>query len=138
MTKPGAHIKRILIVDDEPAIRLLCQRVLAGEEFDVDTASNGREAKSMISKREYDVCLIDIKMPLMNGRELYEFLRKMYPGIVSRVIFTTGSAIGEDTERFLQSSGRPVLRKPFTPEELKDRNLHRLYNYPAVDRPLNF
>lgn len=50
MTKPGTYIKRILVVDDEPVIRQLCQRVLTGEGFDVDTAVNGRAAQSKISK----------------------------------------------------------------------------------------
>ncbi len=118
MMSPGDRGKRILIVDDEPVIRELCQRVLTEERFEVDMASDGREALSMISEQEYDLCLFDIKMPLMNGKELYESLRKTYFRVTSRVIFTTGSAIGQETERFLQSCGRPVLRKPFTTEEL--------------------
>ncbi|MFC1928363.1 response regulator [Chloroflexota bacterium] len=119
MIRSSASKKRILIVDDEPAIRELCQRVLTEEGFEVDTADNGRIALTMISKREYDSYFIDIKMPLMNGKELYESLEISYPRSIGRAVFTTGSAIGQETERFLQSSGRPVLRKPFTIEELK-------------------
>ena len=119
MTKLGTHRKRILVVDDEPSIRKLCQRVLTEEGFEVDTAPNGRAAQSMISKQDYDLYLIDIKMPLMDGKELYDSLQKTGPRITSRIVFTTGSAIGQETERFLESSGRPVLTKPFTTEELK-------------------
>ena len=119
MIKPGTHRKRILIVDDEPAIRKLCQRVLTEEGFEVDTASDGRIALAMISEREYGLYLIDIKMPLMDGKGLYESLQKTYPRSAGRVVFTTGSAIGQETERFLKSSGRPVMLKPFTTEELK-------------------
>jgi len=119
MISPGARRKRILIVDDEPAIRKLCQIVLAGEGFEVDIASNGRIALTMISGREYDSFFIDIKMPLMDGKELYESLQKSYPRSAGRVVFTTGSAVGEETKGFLQSSGRPILLKPFTTEELK-------------------
>ena len=119
MTRVGTHRKRILIVDDEPAICQLCQRVLTKEGFEVDTAANGRAAQSKISKREYELYLFDIKMPLMDGKELYELLRKTYPESAERVVFTTGSAIGQETERFLKSSGRPVMLKPFTTEELK-------------------
>ena len=111
--------KRILVVDDEPAICQLCRRVLTEAGFEVEIAGNGRMAQSTISKQEYGLYLFDIKMPLMDGKELYIWLREMYPRITSRILFTTGSATGQDTENFLRSSGRPVLLKPFTIEELK-------------------
>ncbi len=114
----SVHKKRILIVDDEIAICQFCQRVLAEEEFEVDISFNGR-AQSVISEQEYDLYLLDIKMPVIGGRDIYKWLQEMYPHIAAKVIFITGSAIGEDTESFLQSSGRQVLFKPFTIEELK-------------------
>ena len=119
MKTPVSTVKRILIVDDEPVIRELCQRVLTEEGFEVDVASDGRIAMAMISEQEYDLYLFDIKMPLMNGKELYEWLQEVYPSSASRVIFTTGSAIGKDTQNFLQRRGRQVLPKPFTPDELR-------------------
>jgi CheY-like chemotaxis protein len=119
MMQSGTHKKRILVVDDESAIRKLCQRILIEEGFAVDTASDGKAALAMISEQDYELCLVDIKMPLMDGKELYESLQKIYPRIALRVVFSTGSAIGEKTESFFQSSGRPILRKPFTSEELK-------------------
>ena len=117
----GADKKRILIVDDETAICQFCQRVLTKEGFEVDTAYDGLAAQSIISEREYDLYLVDIKMPLMNGKELYAWLQETYPSNADRVVFITGSAIGPDTQTFLQSSGRQVLPKPFTTEELKTR-----------------
>jgi DNA-binding response OmpR family regulator len=119
MKTPVSTVKRILIVDDEPAIRKLCHRVLTEEGFEVDVASDGRIAMAMISEQEYDLYLFDIKMPIMDGKELYEWLQEAYPSSASRVIFTTGSAIGKDTQNFLQRSGRQVLAKPFTPDELR-------------------
>ena len=119
MINPDTIRKRILIVDDEPVIRQFCQRVLTEEGFEVDAATDGIEAQLMINRHEYDLYLFDIKMPLMDGKELYESLQKTYSGIVSRIVLTTGSAIGQDTEEFLKSSGRPILPKPFTTEELK-------------------
>ena len=119
MKTPDSTVKRILVVEDEPAIRKLCQRVLTEEGFEVDVASNGRIAMAMISEQEYDLYLFDIKMPIMDGKELYEWLQEAYPSSASRVIFTTGSAIGKDTQNFLQRRGRQVLDKPFTPDELR-------------------
>ena len=119
MVAPEAYKKRILIVDDEPVICRFCQRVLTKDGFEVDIAADGRAAQSMISKQDYDLHLIDIKMPLMDGKELYEWLQERDPRITNRIVFTTGSAVGQGTERFLRSSGRPVLFKPFATEELR-------------------
>lgn len=119
MISSGTGRKRILIVEDEPAICQFCQRVLTEEGFEVDTAADGRIAQSMMRKREYDLYLIDLKLPVLGGKELYEWLQDEYPHSAARVVFITGSAIGQDTESFLKSSGRPVLLKPFTTEELK-------------------
>ncbi len=118
MISRGTGRTRILIVDDEPAIRQFCQRVLTKQGFEVDTAANGRVVQPMVSKQKYDIFLFDMKMPLMDGRELYQWLEEVYPQIVNRVAFMTGSAIGQDTESFLQNSGRQVMLKPFTTEEL--------------------
>jgi len=111
--------KRVLVVEDEPAICELCQRVLAGEGFEVDIAANGKVAQDMIEEKQYDLCLIDIKMPIMNGKALYLWLKEKHPQQASRVIFTTGSVMGGDTTTFLEQRGRPFLPKPFTPDELK-------------------
>lgn len=74
----------IAVVEDEPAISEICQRVLTEERFEVDTASDGRTAHAMISSREYDSYFVDIRMPLMDGKELYESLQKKFPHIVAR------------------------------------------------------
>ena len=111
---------RILVAEDEEAIAEICQRVLASEGFEVDVAGNGRVAQAMICERRYDLYLIDIKMPVMGGRGLYKWMQEAYPRSADEVVFTTGSAENQDTESFLQRSGRPVLLKPFTPAQLKD------------------
>ncbi len=119
MISPGVDRKRMLIVEDEPAICGLVRRVLTDEGFEVDVAPDGRIAQSMIPEREYDLYLIDIKLPVMDGKELYKWLQGEYPRSAGRVIFTICSMVGQDTESFLRRSGRPVLLKPFTLEELK-------------------
>ena len=64
----SAHKKRILVVKDEPVISNVCLRVLADEGFEVDVAVNGQVAEDMIEKSSYDLCLIDIRTPVINGR----------------------------------------------------------------------
>ena len=119
MKKLGSRAKRILVVEDEPAISDLCQRVLTSEGFEVEIAVNGRVAQEMIEKRQYDFYLIDIRTPEMNGTELYQWLKEKHPQLVGRVIFTSGSVMGGDTQSFLEQTARPFLPKPFTPDELK-------------------
>ena len=110
---------RILVVEDEPAISDVCQRVLTSEGFEVDIAVNGEVARDMLGEKDYDLCLIDIRTPRMNGKQLYQCIQEKHPKLIDRVIFTTGDVMGGDTQSFLEQSGRPFLPKPFTPDELK-------------------
>jgi DNA-binding response OmpR family regulator len=120
MKRQDTGTKRILVVEDEPAISDVCRRVLIGEGFEVDIAVNGRIAQDMIEERQYDLCLIDIRTPAMNGKELYLWLEEKHPKLASRVIFTTGDVMGGgDTQIFLEQVARPFLPKPFTPDELR-------------------
>jgi len=119
MKNSGAGVKKILVVEDEPAICNICQRVLTREGFEVDIAVNGRVAQDMIEEKQFSLYLVDIRTPKMNGTELYQWLEKKYPQLTSRVIFTTGSVMGGDTITFVEQTGRPFLPKPFTPNELK-------------------
>ena len=111
--------KIALIVEDEPAIGRACQRVLTAEGFEVDVAGDGVIAKEFISKKSYDLCLSDIRLPKMNGMELYRHIEQEYPGLTQKVIFTTGDLLSKDTRKFLKESERPFLLKPFTPEQLR-------------------
>ena len=73
----------------------------------------------MIAEKQYDLFLVDIRTPVMSGIELYQWLDEKHSQLASRVIFTTGSVIGKDTTTFIEQAGRPLLPKPFTPDELK-------------------
>jgi len=119
MRNPHSKIIRILVVEDEPVICELCQRVLTSEGFEVDIAVNGKVAQDIIKEQQYDLYLIDIKLPLINGIELYQWLQEKHPQLVGRVIFTSGSVMGEDTRPFIEQTGRPFLPKPFIPDELE-------------------
>jgi CheY-like chemotaxis protein len=119
MKQSEAGRKRILVVEDEPAICEVCLRTLTAEGFDVDIAANGVVAQDMVAKKEYDLCLVDIRTPVMNGRELYHHLKEDHPELTSKVIFTTGDIMNSKLELFLKEAGRPYLPKPFTPDELR-------------------
>lgn len=119
MKKHSTGGKRILVVEDEPAITDICRRVLVSEGFEVGVASDGKMAQYMLDEKQYDFCLIDIRTPTMNGKELYKWLKEKHPQLASRVMFTTGDVMSGDTESFLQQAARPFLLKPFSPGELK-------------------
>jgi DNA-binding response OmpR family regulator len=111
--------KKILVVEDEPGISNVCLRVLTEEGFEVAIAENGQIAKDMIAESRYQLCLIDIRTPVMNGQELFQYIKENNVELAGRVVFTTGDLIGGDTQTFLKETGRLFLPKPFTPGELR-------------------
>ncbi len=119
MTTSSKLALRILVAEDEQAIAEICRRVLVSEGFEVDVAANGKTAQHMARNNRYDLSLIDIRMPIMSGEELFHWLQEKQPRLASRVVFTTGDVMAQGTDTFLQESGRPFLPKPFTPDELR-------------------
>ena len=119
MKNSSAGAKRILVVEDEPAISQVCLRALTSEGLEVDIAINGDVAQDMLGKKDYDLCLNDIRTPIMNGKQLYQFIVEKHPKLANRVIFTTGDVADGYTQRFLELAHRPFLSKPFTPGELR-------------------
>jgi len=109
---------KILVVEDELRIRQVCRRVLTSQGYHVDFATNGAMAENRLMGKDYDLLLIDIKTPVVNGKEFYQNIEDRYPKLLNRVIFTTGDVASEDTQDFLKQAGRPFLLKPFTPDEL--------------------
>ena len=112
------NAKRILLVEDEPSVCDVCLRVLTDEGFDVDVAANGRVAVDKIAKRDYDLIIIDLKTPVMDGKKLYKIIGEQYPKLLDRIVFTTGDYIVAENQEFLEALGEPFLAKPFTPHEL--------------------
>jgi len=119
MKTPDSIIKRILVVEDEPAISEICRRVLVSEGFAVSIAPDGKIAQDMIEKEEYGLCLIDIRTPAMSGMELYQWIMEKHPKLANGVILTSGDVMGGNIQDFLKHVARPFLPKPFTPDELR-------------------
>jgi len=110
---------RILVVDDVPTNLQYLSDVFTGEGYEVETVDNCGDALKMINKREYDLLLLDIKIPGMSGIELYERIQKAVPSLAGRVVFITGDVMGEDTMKFLYSTEAPYVTKPFDSKKLK-------------------
>jgi len=117
---PQTKKQKILVVEDEQSICRICLITLSSEGFEVDVAANGSLAEKMLAdKSDYDLLLVDIRTPIMNGQQLYQSITEKHPQLAERVVFTTGDVLGGDTKGFLKQSGRLYLPKPFTPDELK-------------------
>jgi CheY-like chemotaxis protein len=116
---PARSGARILVVDDEPVVCDLISDAL-GAAHRVETAPNGREGLARAARGAYDVILLDMKMPDMTGRQMFEALAALNPAVADRVIFTTGDTVHEETRRFLGTVANPCLAKPFSLEALAE------------------
>ena len=121
-TESGSRRKmpRILVVDDEPVILDLMVDLLTESSFRADTAGNGLEALGKLRNGKYDALLLDLKMPHMSGRALYDTVCRDFPYLAERVVFSTGDTVDEETRQFLETTKQPVLSKPFEIEKLLD------------------
>ncbi|MCC6364039.1 MAG: sigma-54-dependent Fis family transcriptional regulator [Bryobacterales bacterium] len=106
----------ILIVDDEPVVRESLEQWFADEGYQVQTAANGKEALAALARRPFDVALLDIKMPGMDGMELQGRLKEADPSLP--VIIMTGYAAVETAVRALKQGAYDYITKPVDPDEL--------------------
>ena len=118
MTDSEGSKKRILVVEDEPTIGLLCKRVLTASGFDVDVVNNGLDAKKVAEEKDYALCVSDVRLPGMTGIELYEHWKLTKNPIAERLIFITGDTMNNYVRDFLKKTDRPCVMKPFEPEDL--------------------
>jgi len=106
----------ILIVDDENVVRDSLGKWLEEEGYSVDTASSGREALLKLPRQRWDLALLDIKMPGMDGIELQHKMREVDPDII--VIIMTGYASVETAVQALKDGAYDYIMKPFDPDDL--------------------
>lgn len=105
--------KRILLVDDNDAVRRVLGAMLRIDGgFEVDTAANGAFALDMLRKNDYNILLLDVNMPVMNGIQLYHSIVKEYPESARRVVFMSADTFNP------KKINRPFLSNPFSIDEL--------------------
>ncbi len=112
--------RRILVVDDEPAARILAQRLFSEAGFEVVTTSSGFDCLKEFRKqpRRFDLVLLDLSMPFMDGEETFRRLRGIDPAVV--VLLSTGflGQAQNRVDRMLAGGLAGVIRKPHRPDEL--------------------
>jgi PAS domain S-box-containing protein len=109
---------RILVVDYEQIIRDFVKRVLAGEGYEVETANNAAAALKKIESKRYSLILVAIKMPGMDGVELYKRIQKIARSLARRVVFITDDIVGAANKEFLSETKVAHIEKPFDAEQL--------------------
>ena len=108
---------RILIVDDEEIVIRSCLRILDGDEFQVEAVQDGREALRKIEENPYDVMILDIMMPNMDGLEVLRRVKETHPNV--DVIMITGLSQIDTAVQAMKLGAFDYISKPFEPDELK-------------------
>jgi CheY-like chemotaxis protein len=105
---------RILVVEDDPTNRALLQLSLKRQCFDIDTAVNGAQAMEMWEQGHYDLIIMDVQMPVMNGIDATESIRERERtrGGHIPILAMTAHAYGTDIERCLAAGMDDYLSKP--------------------------
>ena len=115
--------RRLLLVDDEPAIRLLCRVNLPLAGFDVVEESGGGEALVRAQSERFDLALLDVMMPGMSGFELAERLHADERTASLPFVFLSARADQSDVRRGFELGAADYVTKPFDPLRLGD-HLH--------------
>ncbi len=108
--------ERILVVDDEPTVLQLCAKILASEGYRVREAHGGQEALARLEFERFDLLLVDIRMPDVDGLTVLQKARQFDPGMVAVTI--TGYGTLENAIEALRAGARGFLLKPFDQNEL--------------------
>ena len=108
---------RILIADDEEIVIRSCLRILDGDDFQVEAVQDGREALRKIEENPYDVMILDIMMPNMDGLEVLRRVKETHPNV--DVIMITGLSQIDTAVQAMKLGAFDYISKPFEPDELK-------------------
>ena len=114
-------MKQVLIVDDSAIIRASIRKVLllvGVAEEGIHQAENGAEALEKIHARSFDLVLLDLNMPVMNGEEFAEQVRKLDPDSQPTIVVVSTESNRERLNRMAELGVAGFLSKPFQPEDL--------------------
>ncbi|MBL7048504.1 MAG: sigma-54-dependent Fis family transcriptional regulator [Nitrospira sp.] len=109
-------MSKILVIDDEPIIRTSCERCLKPEGYEIKTTATGAEGLEFLKNEPFDLVLLDLMMPDMDGMEVLQMIKKTYPSI--KVIMITGYSTVDTAVDTLRMGAFNYLQKPFNPDTL--------------------
>ena len=123
---------RILVVDDEDNLRDVLVEVLKRDGHEVDSAMDGAEGLRRAEARRYDLLITDLRMPGLEGPDLYRAVRQRYADDPPRVIFMSANTGIEEYATFLADTGAPALEKPFNLADMRQVVLQVLAQKPRA------
>ena len=112
---------RILLVDDNLTNRKLGKKVLERLGYEADLANDGAEAVAAVKAGAYDLVLMDVEMPVLDGIGACRMLKEDLPETCPRIVALTANAITGDRERYLASGFDGYLSKPLSVDDLKQQ-----------------
>jgi two-component system NtrC family sensor kinase len=105
---------RVLVVDDEVQLRATLIDVFEALGHVVESVGSGAEALTCLARDAFDFVSLDMRLPDIDGKGIWQELVRLNPVMASRVVFMTGDTMSPDALKFLQETGRPVLTKPLS------------------------
>ena len=107
---------KILVVDDEEVVRLCMLRTLSGEHCNVETVRNGNDALQVMGQQQFDVVLLDLRMPGMDDMTVLKTIKQKWPE--SEVIIITGFPAVESAKEAVTLGAYDYLAKPVGPDDV--------------------
>jgi two-component system NtrC family sensor kinase len=104
---------RILVADDEAPIREALSRFLEKSGHVVVAVDSGSGALAAARDHVFDAIFLDIRMPDISGKNVFEQWQRERPELARHVVFITGDMVSTDLHHFLSGTGQPFLAKPF-------------------------
>jgi CheY-like chemotaxis protein len=117
-TASGASIGRILAVDDNEVNLQIARELLRGQGFEVDVALDGQQALDLVREQAYDLVLMDMQMPVMDGLSATRAIRQMPEGLRLPIVAMTANAMEKDRQDCLEAGMNDFITKPMDPARL--------------------
>jgi CheY-like chemotaxis protein len=105
--------RRVLIADEVVVVQELLVDMLEEGEHHIDITVTGTDAMGRIVSDDYDLLILDMRLPDMTGPQIYDQVAELRPEMLRRLVFMTSGPVPPETESFLRRTGAPCLVKPF-------------------------
>ena len=122
----------ILTVEDNPVNQFVVSETIAGWNGKTDLANNGQEALQMLQDKDYDIILMDLHMPVMDGVATTKFIRQEMKSEIPIIAFTA-NALKKERERCLRIGMNDYVSKPFEEKVLKNKMTNLLLSQNEID-----
>ena len=124
--RPGQRPVIMVVEDEEDLLELMVDSL--SPYYEVTTFSNGRHAFDHLGEHRWELIVSDLRMPVMDGMDLYREAVKKNPRLKKRFLFITGDTYDYQIKEFLEKTGVVFLRKPFRVKELRDMVRKQLHD----------